>query len=110
MGPSEIVLTHKDNVLIYAHGQFHELGFYPARLDGRSGRGDTCIGTYVAMRLTKSPLEAGIGRSSDQPEDGKPRSIQPPHLGGGGFHPRSLQPCIGFLKNKLTSMLRKQPQ
>lgn len=60
MGPAEIVLTHKDGVLIYAHGQFHELGFYPARLDGRSGRGDTCIGTYVAMRLTKSPLEAGI--------------------------------------------------
>jgi sugar/nucleoside kinase (ribokinase family) len=60
MGPGEIVLTHKDGVLIYAHGQFHELGFYPARLDGRSGRGDTCIGTYVAMRLTKSPLEAGI--------------------------------------------------
>jgi sugar/nucleoside kinase (ribokinase family) len=59
MGPSEIVLTHKDGVLIYAHGQFHELGFYPTRLDGRSGRGDTCMGTYVAMRLTKSPLEAG---------------------------------------------------
>lgn len=59
MGPGEIVLTHKDGVLIYAHGQFHELGFYPARLDGRSGRGDTCMGTYVAMRLTKSPLEAG---------------------------------------------------
>ena len=60
MGPAEIVLTHKDGVLIYALGQFHELGFYPARLDGRSGRGDTCIGTYVAMRLKKSPLEAGI--------------------------------------------------
>lgn len=60
MGPGEIVLTHKDGVLIYAHGQFHELGFYPARLDGRSGRGDTCVGTYVAMRLDKSPREAGI--------------------------------------------------
>jgi len=60
MGPKEIVLTHKDGVLILTNGQFHELGFYPARLDGRSGRGDTCIGTYVAMRLTKNPLEAGI--------------------------------------------------
>jgi sugar/nucleoside kinase (ribokinase family) len=60
MGPKEIVLTHKDGVLILANGQFHELGFYPARLDGRSGRGDTCIGTYVAMRLAKEPLEAGI--------------------------------------------------
>jgi sugar/nucleoside kinase (ribokinase family) len=60
MGPKEIVLTHKDGLLIYAGGQFHELGFYPARLDGRSGRGDTCIGTYVAMRLSKPPLDAGI--------------------------------------------------
>jgi len=60
MGPKEIVLTHKYCVLIYAEGKFHELGFYPASLDGRSGRGDTCIGAYVAMRLSKSPLEAGI--------------------------------------------------
>jgi sugar/nucleoside kinase (ribokinase family) len=60
MGPKEIVLTHKDGLLIHAGGQFHEIGFYPARLDGRSGRGDTCIGAYVAMRLTKDPLEAGV--------------------------------------------------
>ena len=60
LGPKEIVLTHRDGLLIYAEGEFHEMGFYPSRLDGRSGRGDTCIGTYVAMRLTKSPLESGI--------------------------------------------------
>ncbi len=60
MGPTEIVLTHKEGVLIYAEGTFHELAFYPQRLDGRSGRGDTCIGTYVAMRLSRSPLDAGI--------------------------------------------------
>lgn len=60
MGPREIVLTHKDGLLILADGQFHELGFYPVCLDGRSGRGDTCIGTYVAMRLSKDPLQAAI--------------------------------------------------
>ena len=60
MGPSEIVLTHKDGLLIFADGQYHEMKFYPARMDGRSGRGDTCIGTYMAMRLSKSPREAGI--------------------------------------------------
>jgi sugar/nucleoside kinase (ribokinase family) len=60
MGPKEVVLTHKDGLLILAGGETHELGFYPRCLDGRSGRGDTCIGTYVAMRLTKAPLEAGI--------------------------------------------------
>ena len=60
MGPREIVLTHKDGLLIYAEGNFHEMNFYPARLDGRSGRGDTCVGTYVAKRLSLAPREAGI--------------------------------------------------
>jgi sugar/nucleoside kinase (ribokinase family) len=60
MGPREIVLTHKEGVLILADGRAHELGFYPQNLSGRSGRGDTCIGTYVAMRLSKDPLQAGI--------------------------------------------------
>ena len=60
MGPKEIVLTHKDGLLIYADGKFHEMNFYPARLDGRSGRGDTCVGTYVAKRLSMDPREAGI--------------------------------------------------
>jgi sugar/nucleoside kinase (ribokinase family) len=59
-GPREILLTHRDGLLVYADGQFHELGFYSARLDGRSGRGDTCLGAYAAMRLRKTPLEAGI--------------------------------------------------
>jgi sugar/nucleoside kinase (ribokinase family) len=60
MGPREIVLTHKDGLLIYAEGNFHQMNFYPARLDGRSGRGDTCIGTYVAKRLSLDPRQAGI--------------------------------------------------
>ena len=60
MGPREIVLTHKDGLLVYADGKFHEMNFYPQRLDGRSGRGDTCVGTYVAKRLSLDPREAGI--------------------------------------------------
>jgi sugar/nucleoside kinase (ribokinase family) len=60
MGPREIVLTHRDGLLIFADGKFHEMGFYADRLDGRSGRGDTCIGTYVAKRLSLPPHDAGI--------------------------------------------------
>jgi sugar/nucleoside kinase (ribokinase family) len=60
MGPREIVLTHRDGVLVYAGGQFHAAGFYPQKLNGRSGRGDTCIGAYVAARLSKPPAEACI--------------------------------------------------
>ena len=60
MGPKEIVMTHKDGVLILSDGQFHQVGFYPTKLNGRSGRGDTCIGVYMAMRLSLNPYEAGI--------------------------------------------------
>ncbi len=60
MGPKEIVLTHRDGVLIYANGEAHEFGFYPSQMTGRSGRGDTCVGTYTAMRLTKNPHDAGL--------------------------------------------------
>jgi len=59
-GPKEIVLTHSQGVLVYAGGQFHEAPFCPQKLLGRSGRGDTCIGSYVCKRLSASPQEATI--------------------------------------------------
>ena len=59
-GPKEIVLTHKDGVLIWANGKTYEEKFLTEKMNGRSGRGDTCLGTYVAMRLIKSPAIAGI--------------------------------------------------
>lgn len=60
LGPGEIVLTHRDGVLVYAGGQFHEATFFPRKLVGRSGRGDTCVAAYVARRLTAPPAEATI--------------------------------------------------
>jgi sugar/nucleoside kinase (ribokinase family) len=60
MGPKEIVLTHRDGVLIHADGNDWEFGFFPEQLSGRSGRGDTCVGTYTAMRLSKPPCESGM--------------------------------------------------
>jgi sugar/nucleoside kinase (ribokinase family) len=60
MGPSQIVLTHRDGLLVYADGQFHEARFFPKELIGRSGRGDTCVAAYVAKRLAASPAEATI--------------------------------------------------
>jgi len=58
LGPREIVLTHRDGLLVYAQGQFHQAGFFPKKLVGRSGRGDTCIASYLAKRLSASPQEA----------------------------------------------------
>jgi sugar/nucleoside kinase (ribokinase family) len=60
IGPGEIVLTHRDGLLVYAAGQFHEAGFFPKELVGRSGRGDTSVAAYVGKRLTTTPAEAAV--------------------------------------------------
>lgn len=60
MGPKEIVLTHRNGILVYADGKYYEQEFKPKELKGRSGRGDTCIASYMAKRLTASPEEAII--------------------------------------------------
>ncbi|HEX9092124.1 MAG TPA: PfkB family carbohydrate kinase [Anaerolineales bacterium] len=60
MGPKEVVLTHKDGVLLLSDGEFYQAGFYPNNLNGRSGRGDTCIGSYMAMRKSLNPPAALI--------------------------------------------------
>lgn len=59
MGVKEIVLTHSDGVLIYADGKNHHFQFHASSMAGRSGRGDTCMGSYVAKRLSLPPREAG---------------------------------------------------
>jgi sugar/nucleoside kinase (ribokinase family) len=57
-GPKEIVLTHKDGLLVLAHGKTYEHPFLPDPLRGRSGRGDTCVGSYLSRRLDAEPIEA----------------------------------------------------
>ena len=60
LGPKEVVLTHRDGVLVYDGNHFHEARFHPETLKGRSGRGDTCIASYMARRLSAPPHEAVI--------------------------------------------------
>lgn len=57
-GVREIVLTHRDGLLVYAGGEFHEGRFYPRQLVGRSGRGDTCLAAYVSKKLASPAAEA----------------------------------------------------
>jgi sugar/nucleoside kinase (ribokinase family) len=59
-GPGEVVLTHRDGVLVFADDRFFEAPFRPRLLAGRSGRGDTCIAAYVARRLSGSPQDATV--------------------------------------------------
>ena len=58
MGPKEIVLTHRNGIMVYANGDVFEETFKPKELIGRSGRGDTCIASYMAKRLTGTPAES----------------------------------------------------
>jgi len=58
LGAKEVVLTHKDGVLLHVGGEFYEAPFSPKSLKGRSGRGDTCISTYIGKRLTLEPYPA----------------------------------------------------
>jgi len=45
---------------VFAEGRFYQALFYPKELIGRSGRGDTCIASYMSKRITSSPQEATI--------------------------------------------------
>lgn len=57
-GPKEIVLTHASGVTVWAEGKVYQSPFIAENLSGRTGRGDTCISTYLARRLTHGPDEA----------------------------------------------------
>ncbi len=58
MGPKEIVMTESSGVTVSTGGQFYSAPFTPRSLKGRTGRGDTCFSSYIAMRLSTDPAEA----------------------------------------------------
>jgi sugar/nucleoside kinase (ribokinase family) len=60
LGPREVVATHKEGLLVFAEGKFYDASFYPRKLVGRSGRGDTCLASYMSKRINSSPAEATI--------------------------------------------------
>ena len=59
MGVREVLLSHCEGILLHTQGKYHHYKFHAQSMAGRSGRGDTCVGSYVAMRLTLPPEEAG---------------------------------------------------
>jgi sugar/nucleoside kinase (ribokinase family) len=60
LGPEEVLITHRDGLLVLAQGHFYEAGFFPLALVGRSGRGDTCLAAYASRRLSASPAQATV--------------------------------------------------
>lgn len=60
-GPRELVITHRDGVLVLAGDTLHAAPFRHRELRGRSGRGDTCISAYLCRRLEgASPWQATL--------------------------------------------------
>jgi sugar/nucleoside kinase (ribokinase family) len=57
-GPREVVITHRDGIVVSAGGSILAAEFHARSMAGRSGRGDTCVGSYVAARLHYPPEEA----------------------------------------------------
>jgi sugar/nucleoside kinase (ribokinase family) len=57
-GPPEILVTESAGLTVFAEGQIHQAPFRPRPLRGRTGRGDTCLATYLGMRLSAPPEEA----------------------------------------------------
>jgi sugar/nucleoside kinase (ribokinase family) len=53
-------LTHKDGLIVLANGVMHAQPFLPVELRGRSGRGDTCVGSYLSRRLQAEPADATV--------------------------------------------------
>lgn len=57
-GPREILVTESAGLTVFAEGQIHQAPFKPRPLRGRTGRGDTCLATYLGTRLSAPPEEA----------------------------------------------------
>ena len=73
-GPKEIVLTQSSGITAFIGGKFYQAPFTPRSLVGRTGRGDTCFSTYVAMRQSNDAATAcrwaGVITSLKQEEPG----------------------------------------
>lgn len=57
-GAKEIMVTYTTEVLIYNGKEYYTCPIKPRNFSGRTGRGDTCFGTYIAERADKEIEEA----------------------------------------------------
>ncbi len=58
LGAKEVMVTHNNEVLVYAAGEIFRAPYTPSNLSGRTGRGDTTFAAYLCKRLDASPYEA----------------------------------------------------
>jgi sugar/nucleoside kinase (ribokinase family) len=57
-GAREVMITHSSEVILYDGQGLYASPFDPANLSGRTGRGDSCFGSYLSYRLSHGPEES----------------------------------------------------
>lgn len=57
-GPKEILLTHNKGVLLGVENDIYESFFGEYKIEGRTGRGDTCVAAYLIARSKMDYQEA----------------------------------------------------
>jgi hypothetical protein len=60
MGAKEILITHSTEVLVYDGGVFFTCPIRARNLSGRTGRGDTTMGVYLACRAKNLPIRDAL--------------------------------------------------
>lgn len=58
LGPREVVVTHENGVILCCQERLYRARFTHRNLTGRTGRGDTCMASYLARRLNEGPEES----------------------------------------------------
>jgi sugar/nucleoside kinase (ribokinase family) len=58
LGPREVVVTHENGVVLCCQDRLYRARFTHRNLTGRTGRGDTCMASYLARRLREGPEES----------------------------------------------------
>lgn len=60
LGPREVMVTRSDAVRLFASGKLHQVPFTARQLAGRTGRGDTCMASYLARRMAGDGPERAL--------------------------------------------------
>jgi len=64
MGVGVVVLTHREGVCVFDGEAFHERPFGPYPLEGRTGRGDTCMASFLVFSVD-GDLERATARAAE---------------------------------------------
>ncbi len=59
-GAREVMVSHNSEIMVYDGKQTHTCPIKARNLSGRTGRGDTTFGSYLAMRLTGADVPAAL--------------------------------------------------